>query len=53
MALKAHASSQAAQAVQFASSTLATYPEESIDGAPYFTIASMPPQQHLQQLQIA
>jgi hypothetical protein len=53
IALKAQASSQAPQAVQFASSTLATYPEESMDGAPYFTIASMPPQQHLQQLQIA
>jgi len=53
IALKAQASSQAPQALQFASFTLATYPDDTIVGAPYFTIPSMPPQQHLQQLQIA
>jgi hypothetical protein len=52
IALKAQASSQVPQALQLASSTLATYPDETMDGAPYFTIASMLPQQHLQQLQI-
>jgi hypothetical protein len=50
---KGHASTQVPQAVQFASTTLATYPEEASAGIPYFTIASIPAQQHLQQLQIA
>ena len=52
IALKAQASSQAPQAVQLVSSTLATYPDETIIGTPNFTMASMPAQQHLQQLQI-
>jgi hypothetical protein len=50
---KGHTSTQMAQVVQFASTTLATYPEEASEGMPYFTMASIPAQQYLQQLQIA
>ena len=49
-ALKGQASTQVPQDEHRCSSILTTYPEEAIMGLPYLTIASMPPQQHLQQL---
>jgi hypothetical protein len=48
-----HASSQSPQAMHAASSTCATYPEDATIGTPCFIIASRPPQQQEQQLQIA
>ena len=44
-------SRQLPQALQRVPSTWATYPDEAITGIPYFNIASIPLQQHLQQLQ--
>lgn len=53
MAPKGHLSSHAPQAVHAVWSTWATYPDDATIGTPYFRMASIPPQQHLQQLQIA
>jgi hypothetical protein len=47
------ASTQTPQAEQRESSTRATKPDDASIGLLYLTIASMPAQQHLQQLQIA
>jgi len=51
-AAKAQVSSHVPHPLQRVSSTCATYPEEATAGIPYRVMASIPPQQHLQQLQM-
>jgi hypothetical protein len=53
IAPKGQTSSQVPQPIHAPSSTCATYPDDATMGTPCFTIASIPPQQHEQQLQIA
>ncbi len=48
-----HTSSHVPHAMHAPSSTSATYPDDATIGTPCFTIASSPPQQHVQQLQMA
>ena len=52
IAPKGQLCSHTPQAVQAASSTWATYPDDATIGTPCLRMASIPPQQHLQQLQI-
>ena len=48
-----HASTHAPQLVHSSASSRATNPDDAMIGLPYWVIASMPAQQHEQQLQIA